>query len=69
MNSGEPRASFERTFRSGSIQRDNFLARLFGIFSEYLVSAWCDCPQAPCLNIGRPALRKPGQSRFHTLDF
>lgn len=65
----EPQASFERVFRSDSIQRDNFLARLFGIFSEHVVRTWCDCPQAPYLHIGRPTLRKPSESHRHTLDF
>jgi hypothetical protein len=51
------------------MQRHNFLARLFGIFSEHVVQTWCDCPQAPYLNVGRPTLRKTGQNHFHTLDF
>jgi hypothetical protein len=69
VNSSEPEVSFERVFRGDSIQRDNFLARLFGIFSEHVVRTWCDCPQAPYRNIGRPTLRKPGESHSHTLDF
>ena len=69
MPPSEPAARFESVFRSDSKQRDNFLARLFGIFSEHVVSTWCDCPQAPYLNIGRPTLRKPGESHGHTLDF
>lgn len=60
---------FERIFRSDSRQRDNFLARLFGIFSEHVVRTWCDCPQALYGNIGRPTLRKPGDSHRYTLDF
>jgi hypothetical protein len=67
--SGEPATRFESVFGSDSKQRDNFLARLFGIFSERVVSTWCACPQAPYLNIGRPTLREPGESRGHTLDF
>ena len=69
MDSSEPEASFGCIFRSDSVQRDNFLARLFGIFSEYVVHSWCDCPQAPYLSIGRPTLRKLGENRGHTLDF
>lgn len=69
MNSSGPEAAFERVFRSGSLERDGFMARLFGIFSEHVVRTWCDCPQAPYLNIGRPTLRKPGESGGPTLDF
>jgi len=47
----------------------NFLARLSGIFSEHVVTAWCDCPHAPDVSIGRPALREPGHSHGRTLDF
>jgi hypothetical protein len=69
VDSTEPEAPFDIAFRSDSAQRDNFLARLFGIFSEHVVHIWCDCPQAPYLSIGRPTLRKPGENRGHTLDF
>jgi hypothetical protein len=69
MHSTEPEAAFDLVFRSDSVQRDNFLARLFGIFSEHVVNSWCDCPKAPYLSIGRPTLRKPGEKRGYTLDF
>jgi hypothetical protein len=69
VDSSEPEASFDCIFRSDSVHRDNFLARLFGIFSEHVVHSWCDCPQAPYLSIGRPTLRKLGENRGHTLDF
>lgn len=60
---------FEQVFRSNSLRRDNFLARLFGIFSEEVVRAWCACPEAPYSNLGRPTLRDPEGGRGHTLDF
>jgi hypothetical protein len=69
MLSSEPAGPFEQVFRSDSTHRDNFLARLFGIFSEEVVRAWCACPQAPYSNLGRPTLREPGEARGHTLDF
>ena len=47
----------------------NFLAWLSGIFSEHVVTTWCDCPHAPYVSIGRPTLREPGQSHGYTLDF
>lgn len=69
MPSSELAGPFKRVFRSNSAHRDNFLARLFGIFSEEVVRAWCACPQAPYSNLGRPTLREPGEARGHTLDF
>ena len=69
MNPSEPEAPFGRVFRTDSPQRDNFLARLFGIFSEHVVHTWCDCPQASYFNIGRLSLRKPGENHSYTLDF
>jgi hypothetical protein len=67
-SSGQP-VSFEQVFHSHSGQRDNFLARLFGIFSEHVVRTWCDCPQASFSYIGRPTLRKAGETHGYTLDF
>src|SRR6266851_3592402 len=69
MQPVQPAEPFERIFRSNSLPRDNFLARLFGIFSEELVRIWCSCEQAPYRDVGRPTLRKPGQNHGHTLDF
>jgi hypothetical protein len=69
MSSSESVGRFEQVFRSDSLRRDNFLARLFGIFSEEVVRAWCTCPQAPYTDLGRPTLRGPGDVRGHTLDF
>jgi hypothetical protein len=65
----ESAGRFERTFRSDVARRDNFLARLFGIFSEDVVRAWCACPQATYTDLGRPTLRGPGDIRGTTLDF
>lgn len=36
--------------------RDKFLSKLFGIFSEEIVSIWCKCEETPYSNIGRPTL-------------
>jgi hypothetical protein len=36
---------------------------------EHVVRTWCDCPQAPFCNIGRPTLRKPDETSGYTLDF
>ena len=63
-------SNFEELFRSGTPQRDKFLSRLFGVFSEAVVREWCACPQSPYEDLGRPTLRPvatPGVR--HTLDF
>ena len=49
--------------------RDKFLSRLFGIFNEEVVHAWCTLPDAPYADEGRPTLRRRGGDRGHTLDF
>lgn len=60
--------SFERLFRTADGPRDNFLARLFGIFSEDVVRYWCRNPSAPYEDLGRPTIHTP-EGRWHTLDF
>lgn len=49
--------------------RAKFLSRIFGIFSEEIVSLWANDERAPYENLGRPTIRVPGDSRGHTLDF
>ncbi|MCY4528645.1 MAG: hypothetical protein OXD46_06405 [Chloroflexi bacterium] len=49
--------------------RDKYLSRLFGIFSEEVVRAWCTLPTAPYEDIGRPYLKRKHEARGHTLDF
>jgi hypothetical protein len=61
--------AFEQFFRSSVPARDKYLSRLFGLFSEQIVRAWCACPQAPYEDLGRPTLCEPGLTRGHTLDF
>jgi hypothetical protein len=61
--------AFEQFFRSSVPARDKYLSRLFGLFSEQVVRAWCACPQAPFEDLGRPTLCEPGLTRGHTLDF
>ncbi|MFO7294702.1 MAG: hypothetical protein C0P72_001645 [Clostridia bacterium] len=60
---------FEKIFHSSNPRRDKFLSRLFGIFGEELVRCWCNCPQAPYEDLGRPTVYAPGEVRGHTLDF
>lgn len=49
--------------------RSKYLSRLFGIFSEKVVSVWANDEHAPFENLGRPTLRYSGNPRGHTLDF
>lgn len=60
---------FERFFRSSEPARDKYLSRLFALFGEQVVRAWCACPEAPYEDLGRPTLCDPGQTRGHTVDF
>jgi hypothetical protein len=62
-------AVFADFFRGSEPARDKYLSRLFGLFSEEVVRAWCACPEAPYQDLGRPTLCEPGQTRGHTLDF
>ncbi len=49
--------------------RDKFLSRLFGIFNEEVVRAWCSLPSAPYEDVGRPHLKRNDGDRGHELDF
>lgn len=50
-------------------ERSKFLSRLFGIFSEKLVSIWAKDDRAPFQDLGRPSIKRPDDLRGHTLDF
>ncbi len=67
MSGGESQA-FEDIFRSADTGRDNFLARVFGIFSEDVVRHWCRNPAAKYEDLGRPTVFTP-EGGLHTLDF
>ena len=49
--------------------RAKYLSRLFGIFSEKVVSVWAADERAPYRDLGRPTLRHPSRERGYTLDF
>ena len=61
--------SFEQIFKSNDSNRDKFLSRIFGIFSEKFVHFWCECPQSPYKDLGRPTIKLPDEKRGYTLDF
>lgn len=49
--------------------RAKYLSRLFGIFSERIMSIWAEDERAPYENLGRPTVRGLQDVRGHTLDF
>jgi hypothetical protein len=61
--------SFEKFFKSYDPVRDNYLSRLFGLFSEQVVRDWCKFPMASYEDLGRPTLLGPDERRGPTLDF
>lgn len=62
---------FRSIFRreASSPARAKFLSRIFGIFSEEIVSLWANDRRAPYENLGRPTVKSPGNDRGYTLDF
>jgi hypothetical protein len=60
---------FERLFKSSVSERDKFLARLFGLFSEDIVRFWCRNPSSPYEDLGRPTLKRCDEKLGKTLDF
>lgn len=61
--------SFVDVFKTSNAQRDNFLARVFAMFSEEPVRIWGESEEAQYEYIGRPTLKLPGESRGQTIDF
>ena len=62
---------FHSIFRRAAspIARAKFLSRIFGIFSEEIVSLWANDERVPYENLGRPTIKVTGDHRGHTLDF
>lgn len=61
--------SFEHLFKSGDRDRDKFLSRLFGIFSERIVRVWCEDHRSKYSDLGRPTLKSENERKGCTLDF
>ena len=59
---------FLQIFKTSNPQKDKFLARSFGIFSEEIVKIWCRDKRSPYEELGRPTLKK-GSGKQCTLDF
>jgi hypothetical protein len=60
---------FRQLFKSPASDRDKFLARLFGLFSEEIVRVWCKAPWSPYCDLGRPRVTPPRGEKGYTLDF
>ena len=53
--------TFEEMFHAiGDTDRNNYLARLFGLFNEKAIKRWCECEGSRFRDLGRPTLKKPG---------
>jgi hypothetical protein len=57
--------------KEDAFNRDKFLARLFGIFSEKIVEIWAKDERAPYKNLGRPTVKQKTEEnkRGSTYDF
>jgi len=65
----ENRVNFERLFKTDSEDRDKFLSRLLGIFSEEIVRIWSEDSRSPYNDLGRPTIYEDGVKRGSTIDF
>ena len=61
--------TFENLFHSSNRRRDKFYSRIFGIFSENIVSIWCNDPRSSYKNLGRPTIYINEEKKHFTLDF
>jgi len=62
----------EKVFHTSLIERDKFLSRIFGIFSEKIVEIWCsdERPRRVYKNLGRPTIKELDKNeKGYTLDF
>ena len=64
-------AHFLSIFRQtdAPVARGKYLSRVFGIFSEEIVRMWAGDHRCPYEDLGRPTLRKRGETSGSTLDF
>jgi hypothetical protein len=61
---------FNKTFKTNSFERDTFLSRMFGIFSEEIVRIWCLSDASHFTDLGRPTISEvQSDTRGSTLDF
>lgn len=61
---------FFDTFKTKNSQRDKYLSRIFGIFSEDIIRIWCKQNIYGYRDLGRPTIQKIGDdAKKYTLDF
>ena len=60
---------FCKLFHSDYQDRDKFLARLQGLFSEEIVRIWCESKRSPYKDLGRPNVKVPPDKKGYTMDF
>jgi len=62
--------NLEKTFHTCSLERDNFLSRVFGVFNEDIVRIWCKNQESSYTDLGRPSFyNSKGKYTHTTLDF
>lgn len=61
--------TFSQLISRQDVRRDNFLSRLFAVFSEDVVRIWAGCLDADYEDLGRPTLYVPAGNQRSTLDF
>jgi hypothetical protein len=61
--------SLKKLFRTSEPSRDNFLSRVFGMFAEEPVRIWCRSGDSQFRDLGRPKIKRPGETRGSTIDF
>jgi hypothetical protein len=61
--------NFQNAFKTNSVERDRFLSRVFGIFSEEIVRIWCRSEISDFTDLGRPTIKEvDSETRGSTLD-
>jgi len=61
--------TFRNVFKTGVKDRDNFIARLFGLISEEPIRLWARHSTSPYEYVGRPSLWSRDKGQRFTLDF
>lgn len=61
--------NFKNLFTNSSETRNNFLARVFGVFSEEIVKFWLANENCPYLSCGRPTIFDSNNKKVALLDF
>ena len=61
--------SLKNVFKSGGLNKANFLSRIFGLFNEEPVRFWAEMESTPYDYLGRPTLYPKGERGRTTLDF